>query len=432
MRLWKRHFRRLAVGTAALIVLVPSAQASAAQVAEGQPPSAGTGLWTSAWGVGLHRPIAPLPWSWPNWAWEGFSDQSLRQVVRVSAAGSQIRVRLSHRYGQQPLRVTRATVAKAAQGAAVRPGTLRELRFEDRDSVVVPVGAERRSDPIHLPVDPLEKLTVTLHLATATGPVTLHEDGLNTAYRAAGDRTDHTSGDAFAGETSQSHYIVSGVEVRGVRNEGSVVAFGDSITDGWGSTPGTHRRYPDRLGERLLADGRRLGVVNSGISGNMLLTESRCFGDSGITRFRHDALGQVGVRTAVVLIGINDIGGGGLPDWGCGVRPTVSAEQLIAGHLRLIQAAHRRGVAVIGATLTPFKGYADYYTPQKEEVRDAVNQWVRTSGAYDAVVDLDQVLADPRPGHRDELAAAYDSGDGLHPNDAGMDAIAEAVVDRIP
>ncbi|MFF8956537.1 SGNH/GDSL hydrolase family protein [Streptomyces sp. NPDC014894] len=447
MRSWKRPFRGTALA-AALLAAVAAAPAPAAPKApaaegptQGRTDGTGTsggasgdmsgGAWTAAWGAGLHRPVPPLPWSWPNWAWDGFADQSLRQTVRVAAEGSQLRIRLSNRYGHRPLHLARATVARAGQGAAVRPGTVRELRFDGRGGTVVPVGSEQRSDPVRLPVRALEKVTVTFHFAAGTGPATFHEDGLATAHRAVGDRTREISGDAF-GETSESHYLLSGVEVRGARNEGAVVAFGDSITDGYGSTPGADRRYPDRLAERLLADGRRLGVVNAGISGNMLLTDSACYGDRGAGRFRHDVLGRAGVRTAVVLIGINDIGGGGLADRGCGHRPAVDAKQLVEGHRKLIRDARRHGVTVVGATLTPFRGYAPYYTPEKEAVRDAVNHWIRTSGAYDAVVDLDRLLADPRPGHGDALAPAYDSGDGIHPGDAGMDAIAEAVAARIP
>ncbi|MCX4661985.1 SGNH/GDSL hydrolase family protein [Streptomyces uncialis] len=427
MRSRNRRIRLSALGIAAVVAATAAAPAPAAGSHSGTARESG---WTRAWGAALHRPVAPLPGSWPNWAWDGFADQSVRQVVRVGAAGSEVRVEVSNRHGHKPLRLTRASVARAAEGASVRAGSVRELRFGGRSSAVVPVGEQWSSDPVRLPVRPLEKLTVTLHFAGRTGPVTYLEDGLTNAYRAAGDRTHHTSGDAFD-ETSQAHYLVRGVEVRGRRTEGAVVAFGDSITAGWGSTPGADRRYPDRLGERLLADGRRLSVVNSGISGNMLLTDSLCFGDKGTARFRDDALGLAGVRTAVVMLGVNDIGGGGLPDRGCGVRPVVSAKQLIEGHRKLIRAADRRGITLIGATLTPFKGYGPYYTPEKERVRDAVNHWLRTSGAYGSVVDLDRVLADRRPGHGDEMAPVFDSGDGLHPGDAGMDAIAQAVADHL-
>ncbi|MFE7563717.1 SGNH/GDSL hydrolase family protein [Kitasatospora sp. NPDC057500] len=424
--------RRRAAGAAVGLLTALSVVFTA--VPGAPPASAGTaaGGWTAAWGSSLVRPTAPQPWSWPNWAWDGFADQSLRQVVRVGAAGSELRIRVSNRYGGQPLRLTRASVARAGDGASVLPGTVGELRFAGRPDAVVPAGAELRSDVLRLPVRPLERIAVTLYFSAATGPVALHEDGLTAAYRAPGDRTQDATGEAFAGATSESHYLLAGVDVRGARTEGAVVAFGDSLTDGWGSTPGADRRYPDRLAERLRADGRRLSVVNAGLSGNRLLTDSPCYGGRGLERFRREVLDRPGARTVVVLIGINDIGGGGLDDWGCGTHPTVTARQLIDGHRALIDAAHRRGLTVIGATLTPFRGYAPYYSPEKERVRDAVNRWIRTSGAYDAVADLDRALADPRPDHHDRLAPAYDSGDGLHPGDAGTAAMARAVADLVP
>jgi lysophospholipase L1-like esterase len=292
------------------------------------------------------------------------------------------------------------------------------------------VGAERSSDAVRLPVSPLERVTVTLYFRAATGPAGLHEDGLTTAYRARGDAAGEVSGAPY-GETSESRYLLSGVEVRGARNRGGVAAFGDSITDGWGTVPGTDRRYPDRLAARLLDDGRRAAVLNTGISGGMLLTDSLCYGEKGTARFRHDVLERPGVRTAVVLIGINDIGGGGEADFGCGTAPKAEAARLIDGYRELIRSAHRHGITVVGATLTPFKGFAPYYSPEKEAVRDAVNHWIRTGGEFDAVADTDRALADPRPGHGDELAPGLDSGDGLHPNDAGADALAAEVAEAV-
>ncbi|MFJ8044096.1 GDSL-type esterase/lipase family protein [Kitasatospora sp. NPDC096147] len=417
--------RRAAVAVGLLLLLL-------ATVAGAPPaPAAAGGPWTTAWASSLVRPTAPQPWSWPNWAWGGFADQSLRQVVRVGAEGSELRIGVSNRHGGQPLRLTRASVGRAGDGASVLPGTLGGLRFAGRPDAVVPAGAERWSDALRLPVRPLERIAVTLHFAGATGPVALHEDGLATAYRAPGDRTREAAGDAFAGATSESRYLLAGIEVRGARAGGTVVAFGDSLTDGWGTTPDTDRRYPDRLAERLRADGRRLAVANAGLSGNRLLTDSPCYGERGLERFRREVLERPGVRAVVVLIGINDIGGGGLDDWGCGTHPVVTARQVIDGQRALVEAARRRGLTVIGATLTPFRGYAPYHSVEKERVREAVNRWIRTSGSYDAVADLDRTLADPRTGHRDALAAVYDSGDGLHPNDAGADAMAREVADLL-
>jgi lysophospholipase L1-like esterase len=254
--------------------------------------------------------------------------------------------------------------------------------------------------------------------------VPFHPFAIATSYRAGGDHLFDRAGDAF-GETSQSWYLLSGVDVTGPaphRDRGTVVAFGDSITDGSLSTPDANNRYPDELAERLVAAGRRLGVVNAGIGGNRVLTDAEGLGERATARFRRDALDQPGVRTVIVLEGVNDLGLG-LGDTG---KPPTSA-QLIEGYRTLIRAAHARGVRIVGATILPFKGtiYPGYWTEPGEQVRDEVNAWIRTGGEYDAVADLDRALADPAD--PDRLRQEFDGGDGLHPNDAGMHAMAEAV-----
>ncbi|MFE7133731.1 SGNH/GDSL hydrolase family protein [Streptomyces sp. NPDC057638] len=395
--------------------------------ASGTAPRAVAGRasgWASAWGTAHQYPVALAAWP-HNWSVEGFSDQSLRQVVRVSAGGGQVRIRVSNRYGSAPLALTGATVARAGDGATVQPGSVRTLRFGAARGVRVAAGRDRVSDPVSLPVRPLEKLTVTFHFARPTGPVSFHYMGLTTTYRAGGDRTHDTSGQPFTA-TSGSLYALAGVEVAGPRADGTVVAFGDSITDGAGSTQDADNRYPDQLAERLAADGSPLGVVNAGLGGNRLLSDSACFGESGLGRFRHDVLDRPGVTTAVVLLGINDISASGTPDIGCGLAPSVTAQQLIAAHATLARQARARGIKAVGATLMPFKGVGfGYYSEAKDAIRKEVNAWIRTSGAYDAVVDLDRVMADPAD--PDRLSPGYDAGDHLHTNDAGMDAMAEAI-----
>jgi lysophospholipase L1-like esterase len=286
----------------------------------------------------------------------------------------------------------------------------------------VPAGREAASDTVALRVSPLERLTVTLYFAGPTGPATFHPLASATVYRAGGDHRFDRDGGAF-GETQSSWYYLSGVDVSGTTrgSRGTVVAFGDSITDGAITTVDADNRYPDELAERLVAAGRPTGILNAGIGGNKLLSDLAGFGDAGVSRFRRDVLGQPGVRTVIVLEGVNDIGMGeaaGMP---------VTAEQLIAGHRALIRAAHARGVKIIGGTVMPTKGcpYPGYDTERGEAVRDALNHWIRTGGEYDAVVDFDRALADPAD--PDRLRAEYDAGDALHPNDAGMRAMAEAI-----
>ncbi|MET9022582.1 SGNH/GDSL hydrolase family protein [Actinopolymorpha sp. NPDC004070] len=384
--------------------------------------------WTAAWAAAVHHPFLMPDVFGPNWSEEGFADQTVRQVVRVTTGGARLRVRLSNRFGTAPLRVAGVTVARAGDGAAVRPGSLRPVTFGGRTSTTIPAGKDLASDPVRLPTRALQRLAVTTYFAQPTGTTTFHEGGLTTTYRAAGDQRFAIAGGPFGGETTHSYYFLTGVDVtRGAgRQVGTVVAFGDSITDGAYSTANSDNRYPDELAERLVAAGRRLGVVNLGINGNKVLGESTCFGERGVTRFGRDALGQPGVRTVIVLEGINDIGAGGLPDFGCGASPKVTTEQLIAGHRAMIAAAHARGVKILGATLTPVKGNKyGYDTPENERIRDEVNHWIRTSGEYDGVVDFDRAVADPDD--PDAYLPAYDGGDALHPNDAGMRAMAEAI-----
>jgi lysophospholipase L1-like esterase len=382
--------------------------------------------WSGAWAASPHHAIPSNDWFGYNWSSEGFTDQSVRQVVRVSAGGSHIRIRLSNRYGSQALRVAGATIARAGSGAALQPGTIRRLTFAHRSSAAIPAGAEMASDAVALPVSALESLSVTVYFAGSTGPATFHDGGLTTTFRAAGDHLLDPAPDPFAGRTTQSRYFLTGVDVSGgPRTRGTVVAFGDSITDGHGTTANADNRYPDQLAERIVAHHARFAVVNAGINGNKLLTDSPCYGEKGVARFHRDVLAQPGVRSVVVLAGINDIGGGGYPDFGCGASPVVSAGQVIQAHRALIGAAQAQGVRIIGATLTPMKGYRGYDSWRNEKVRDAVNRWIRSSGEYDAVVDLDRLLVDPaRP---DALRPLYDSGDHLHLNDAGADAVAAAI-----
>jgi lysophospholipase L1-like esterase len=435
MTIWGR--RALALG-AAMLTTVTAATITATTGSAGPATASGsTGeqgqgsreRWSTAWATAPQASNAGRPWLGPNWSREGFADQTVRQVVRVSAGGASVRVRLSNLYGSSSLHIAGATIGQSDGGASVRPGTTRPLRFGGRPAATIPAGGGLASDAVRLPIRPLEHLTVTLYLAQPTGPATFHELALATTYRAPGDQRLDAGGEAFT-DTSHSWYYLAGIDVAGDatgagRPGGTVVTFGDSITDGAISTPGTDNRYPDELAERLVAAGLPLGVANVGINGNKLLTDSTCYGERGVTRFRRDVLGQPNVRTAIVLAGINDIihplGG---VDADCETPPPVTAEQIIEGHRAMIGAAHARGVRVVGATLLPFKGNP-LYNESTAAIRTEVNDWIRTSGEYDAVIDLARALADPTDA--ETLRPEYASFDNLHPNDAGMAAIAQAI-----
>ncbi|MER7519015.1 SGNH/GDSL hydrolase family protein [Streptomyces sp. NPDC126499] len=377
--------------------------------------------WRGAWAT---SPQAPGGLFGPNWSEQGFSNHTVRQVVRVTTGGTAARIELSNRYGTKPLRITGATVARTAEAGAVKPGTVRHLTFGHGRSATIPVGGTLLSDGVPFRLKALESVTVTLHLAGETGPATFHRFAGATSYRASGDHRSDVSGAAF-GETSTSWYYLTGVEVLGGQapRRDTIVTFGDSITDGVGGTNDADNRYPDELAERLAADGTPRAVLNHGIGGNQVVNDTTWAGEKGIERFKKDVLTERGVRTVILLEGINDIGGSG-PSFPGGPTPEVSVEQLIDGHRELIRQAHAKGIKVVGATLTPVKG-SFYFSPANEAKRDAFNEWVRTSGAYDAVVDFDRAVADPAD--PDRILPAYDSGDHLHPGDAGYRAMAEAL-----
>ena len=379
------------------------------------------GRWTGAWATSIITASPPL-FGLANWSLEGFANQSVRQVVRTTRGGSAVRIRLSNLYGATPLRLAGATLGVAGDGASVRSGTMRTLTFGHSPSTVLPAGRETASDAVRMPIFPLDRLSVTLFFAEPTGPATFHPMAFATSYRATGDHRLDQNAEAF-GETSVSWYYLTGVDVAVQEHEReAVVAFGDSMTDGAMSTTDANNRYPDELAERVVATGRPIGVLNAGLSGNQVLASLPGYGASGLDRFRRDVLKQPQVRTVIVLEGMNDIA---ISEATRG--EPVTAAQLVDGYQTLIQAAHDNGVRVIGATIMPTKGtiFPAYYTERGEAVRDAVNSWIRTSGAYDAVVDLDRVFADPTD--PDRMRPEYNSGDGVHPNDTGMNAIAEAI-----
>lgn len=418
--------RMTAVATAAALALtagsvLTGAHAMSPADSPAKKPEAG---WSAAWAAAPQRPSTGFK---ANWSEAGFDGQTLRQVVRVTEGGDRARIRLSNRYGASPLRIESATVARTTKGAAVEKDSVRRLTFDGKGSVTIPAGADLSSDAAGLRVAPLESVTVTLHLAQTTGPATFHAQSFATSYRADGDHTADTGAKAF-GETSESWYYLAGVDVSGgsgrAAGRDGVVLFGDSITDGFASSTDRNRRWSDALAERLAKADDRRPVLNAGIGGNMVLNDSAWYGERSANRFARDALDLPGVGTVVVLEGVNDIGfyEGEHPTYK--PAPRITARQLINGHRKLIREARAEGVRIVGATLLPFGG-SDHYGKHAAAVSDAFNTWVRTSGEYDAYVDFDKALADPD--HPERIARAYDSGDHLHPNDAGYRAMARAV-----
>ncbi|WP_255955047.1 SGNH/GDSL hydrolase family protein [Streptomyces odontomachi] len=352
-------------------------------------------------------------------------DSTLRQTVHVSLGGAQVRLRLSNVFGGAPLPVTSVFVALPQDGRAgvdrIQEGTSQQVTFQGRKSVTVPVGQEAVSEPLELAVQPDSNLTVTMYLATgqASQDITSHPGSRTTSYLLAGD---HGQDAALPGATTVEHwYFLSGVEVTAPGSERATVVLGDSLTDGRGSTTNGNDRWPDQLFDRLRANPGTAGVavLNQGAGGNRVLNDG--LGPSAVSRFDRDVLGPSGVTSVIVFEGINDIGTAGATSQ---AQQAVTG-QLIAAYGEMITKAHDRGLKAYGATLTPFGGNG-YDDPggTREAARQAVNDWIRTSGRFDAVVDLDRAARDPQQPRR--LNPAFDVGDHLHMNPAGYAALAGA------
>jgi lysophospholipase L1-like esterase len=346
----------------------------------------------------------------------GLADRSVRNLVHTSLGGSGVRITLSNAFGDRPVTFSSAHLGLAGDGAAVLPGTNRPLTFGGADEVTVDPGAEVLSDPVDATVPADTTLAVSFHVVGESGPITGHDVATQTSYisgTAGADVAGQESGAAFTAQIS-SWYWVESVVIEKPRRVRTAVFFGDSITDGNGSMVGANRRYPDALADRVATSrfAGRFGVMNEGISANRVLVDSSG-GQRALDRFRRDVLDQPGVATVVVLAGINDI------RW----DDADEASDLITAYRDLIAQAHAEDVCVVGATLTPYEG-GSRYTPTRERVRVAVNEWIRTSGEFDGFVDFDAATRDPdRPAR---FLPAYDSGDHLHPGDAGYAAMAEA------
>jgi len=381
--------------------------------------------WTGTW-------IASPQATWgadfvlPNNAPDRVRDQTIRQVVRLSVGGERVRIALSNAYGREPVTVGAARIARSLGGSRIDVGSDRALTFGGRTSVTLLPGAPVLSDPVELRAPALAEVAVSLYLPQDTALRSFHWEGLQDAYLAHGDRSARAALDGAARIPSRPY--LSGVYVESARAARSVVAFGDSITDGAASTPNRNRRWPDALAERLAPRG--IAVLNAGISGAQVLNDG--MGVNALARFERDVLAQR-PDSVVVLMGINDIGWPGSSFEPA--REAMTAQRLIDGYRQLIARARQAGVRIVGATLTPFEDalpdapVKHYFDPQKERVRQQVNAWIRSSGEFDAVADFDALLRDPA--HPTRMRAAFDSGDRLHPGDAGYRAMADSLDEAV-
>lgn len=401
-----------AVALAAVVGLSPASQAADA--------SNWIGSWAAsaqpAWG-----PDFPVPLGLPANLWK----QTIRQNARLSIGGSKVRIVLSNAYGSTPLTIGAAHIALAGEGGKIQDGSDHAVTFGGETSIVIPPGAPAISDPVDMSVAPLALVSVSLYLPDITPTSTIHWDGHETAYIAAGNKTADV--DFKADSKLTQRLILSEILVDAPANARAVVAFGDSITDGDGSTVDGNDRWPDRLAERFVAaGGAPVAILNEGISGAKVLTDR--MGVNALARFDADVLSQPKADTVILMMGINDVG---WPGSGLALHdPEPTAAAIIEGYKQMIARAHDHGMKIIGATLTPFGDafagtpFEGYYTPDKEKIRLALNDFIR-SGAFDGVIDFDKVIVDPqKPGY---ALPKFGKGDNLHPNPAGYKAMSDAI-----
>jgi len=399
-----------------------------AVVAGGIAAHSAQAAWVDTWAASV-QPIwpadaLPLPKGIPD----TLTQSTIRQIVRLSVGGHRIRIAISNEYGTTPLNIGGAHVAKLSDmSRKIDRTTDRIVTFHSRPATTIAPGKRVVSDPIDMPVAALAPLAVSLYLPQRTPLTTFHWDGRQRAEVVAGDRL----GDGQFADSSflDARLLLSEVLVDTRQRTRTIVALGDSITDGRGATIDAGRRWTDDLAHRVAADN--VAVINAGISGARLLRDG--MGVRAMTRLKRDVLDRPDLKTVIVLLGTNDIGWPG-SSFAPNEKP-MTARALIDGYRRLIERAHAHGVRVVGGTIAPFEGALEgtdvkgYYTSGKDKVRQEVNAWIRTSGAFDAVADFDSVLRDPE--HPTRLLHAFDVGDHLHPNDAGNAAMAQALTPAI-
>jgi lysophospholipase L1-like esterase len=384
--------------------------------------------WVATWAAAPHASGFVLPGTQPL---REIQNQTIRMIVPVSIGGRRVRVRFSNTYGTKPMTLTAVHVAVRKEKSAIVPGTDRALTFGEKPSFTIPPGALAVSDPVDLELPERSDAVVTIYVAGKAELTTVHG---TVPYASYVSQTGNFAGaaDLANASTQVSWYWIDGIDVAAPAGVGAIVAFGDSITDGAASTPETNGSWPSGLAGRLLAAGKRSAVLNLGISGNRILHDGA--GVNALARFDADVLAQPGVRTVILLEGINDIGFPHLPPgfFGRGRGDTapdamaedVSAEEIIGGLRQLVERARIHGLRVIGGTLLPYEG-AFYFSPDGEAKRQAVNTWIRSGRAFDGVIDFDAAVRDPE--HRSKFVTGLQSGDNLHPNNAGYKKMADII-----
>ena len=357
---------------------------------------------------------------------EDLTDTTVRQIVRLTIGGAELRLHLSNRYGSAPLHIASVHIARpvSSDSSRISLGSDQALAFSGRRDVTIPAGADYLFDPVKYPVAPLSDLAITIHLEAVPTDQTGHPGSRATSYLVHGDQV--AAVELPNAEQIEHWYFAAGIDVLAPSSAVSAVALGDSITDGHGATPNGNDRWPDLLARRLQAvpQGRTIAVLNHGIGGNRLLLDG--LGPNALARFNDDVIAQAGVRSLILLEGINDIGMLGRTGEATSAEHEQLVNDIISAYRQIIERAHTHGINVAGCTILPFVGSKFYHPgPASEADRQMVNKWIRTPGHFDAVIDFDQVMRDPA--NPDHLLPKFDSGDHLHPSPAGYAAMADAV-----
>jgi lysophospholipase L1-like esterase len=395
------------------VACIPFCRTCSAQVAAAQP------IWVASWTTSeqIPEPGNALP---P----EALHDATLRQIVHLSIGGTALRVHLSNAFGTAPLHFTSVHIARpvAADGPAIDPATDKALTFAGAPDVIVSPGAEFVSDPVTESVAPLSDLAVSIHFDDPPARETGHPGSRAKSYYIPGDQV---SAATFASPGKVDHwYQLAAVDVLAPAGSGAVVALGDSITDGHGTTTNGNDRWTDDLAARLAQAGRPVGVANAGIGGNHLLIDG--LGPNALSRIDRDVLAPAAVRWVIVFEGINDLGGLTIHGEVSPADHAALVARVIGAYQQIVVRAHAHGLRVYGATITPDEGSGFYHPDLLNEAdRQAANAWIRAPGHFDAVIDFDAVVRDPQ--HPESLLPAFDCGDHLHPSPAGYHAMANAI-----
>jgi lysophospholipase L1-like esterase len=395
--------------------------------AAGWPPSVADAQnldqhWVATWSTANAEVPSPAT----------FKNQTIREIIHTTVGGQAVRIRLANTFGAQPVTFDSVYVGIQKNGASLVPGSNHVVTFGGSKSITIREGAEALSDPISLPVGSEQNLAVSLFASVSTGPATTHSIAFQTNYLSdAGNVASSEDASPFA-KTSQSWYFLQSIDVLSSPDmKGAIVALGDSITDGVSSRPDTYERWTDVLARRLLSSQPIISVLNAGISGNRVLTNSPCWGVNALARLDRDVFSQTAVRAVILFEGTNDIGQPDTPTASlppqvvpCLSKIQITSDELIAGYKQIIAQAHAHGLKIFGATILPYQGFAAWTQPG-EAKRVAVNNWIKTSGDFDGVIDFASAISDPANPQR--MNPKYDSGDHLHPGPAGHEAMGNAV-----